>query len=90
MDWNYFKIRRRVTLKSFVEGAQNEGEALQRFTARSLTGVPHEEIKELFTKKPESLPESTAVSVDAEENTQLTKVQTGKKSVKNATEHVSE
>jgi hypothetical protein len=90
MDWNYFKIRRNVTLKSFVEGAQNEGEALQRFTARRLTGIPHEEITELFAKKSTPAAEVSHVLTEPEENVPSTKAQIGKKSVKNETVYVPE
>lgn len=51
MDWNYFKIRRRTTLESFLNGVTSEREALELFEKKRLSNPPIDEIRRLFAPK---------------------------------------
>ncbi len=72
MDWNYFKIRRRTTLESFLSDVSSESEALELFEKKGLSNPPLAEIKQLFAPKQvqtvnkqiEQVADSSAQSVD--------------------------
>ena len=82
MDWNYFRDRKRITLKDFLIDCSSEEEAMQKFSKKNLMNLPLEEISQLF---------STPTSVATEASEEIADVKlSSKKVVKNATENPGE